>query len=104
MGNVEFEDEVEESEETSELIEKYRETCSKHIPQIEECMRIAEAAVRDAERIAEEHGIPFRGQVSRLRQTYTPANLPDLDRDTIGELAGAWAESYSTGWQNSQMC
>jgi hypothetical protein len=63
----------------------------------------------EAEKLSDEHGIPFGSNISPLSQSYFPNSFrekfPDLDLDSeeIQELVG-YSEYYEGGWEHSAVC
>ncbi len=93
------------------LEQKFRDTYAKYNPEIQE--KVAEAAklLKEAEKISEEHGIPFYPNVNLIdgmAQGYYPqscdaifGDLNEEDSDIITELTGVYRYNDSDGWQSS---
>jgi hypothetical protein len=92
--------------EDSEMERSFRLACLEAQERIEEKLRAAMAALREAEKIADEAGIPFSAGISPLSQSYIPSSLeekfPNVDRDFINDITGSYGE-YD-GWQHSAVC
>jgi hypothetical protein len=75
----------------------------KHISQ-------AKASLREAVRIADERGMPFRSAgISFLSNTYVPETFykkfPKMDRDWLSEVADIYTDGYDIiGWRHSAVC
>lgn len=92
----------------SEIEREFRISYYAVINQIEEKVKEASRLLTEATQIAELHGIPFHSPISELGQSYTPISLKekfgDLTPDFIEGITGAYPDSYTTGWQHSQVC
>ncbi len=108
----EDEDEGEEEKEleTSKLEAEFKETLAKVRPLIKEKLDVAMKALREAENIAEEHGVPFSSGLSPLGQSYYPKSFgkkfSKLDQDVVSDITGTWTEYYGEfyGWEHSAVC
>jgi len=92
--------------EDSKIERTFRLAVSDAHKRIDEKLAVARAALREAEKISEETGIPFSASISPLSQSYIPQSLeqkfPDLDPEFVSDLTQAWGE-YG-GWQHSAVC
>jgi len=92
------------------LEQVFRNTFAEHNPEIQ--AKLAEAAklIKDAENIAEEHGIPFSPEANIMQGMptgYVPESFESIfgelkqeDSEVIYELTHTYNHEY-TGWQNS---
>lgn len=110
---VKFEDGSEESVELYCLEEKedsiqreFRNTAIRVTALINEKLKVASEALREAVQLSEEHGIPFHSYISFLSQSYSPGNtkdkFPGVDSEFIEEFTNSYNE-YD-GWQHSAVC
>lgn len=95
----------------SELEKLFFETTKTTQPQIEEQLDIANKALAEAERLAEQSGVPFYSSVSRISQCYVPRShsdkFPDLDRGFVSDAVGVYVRDYldyGYGWEHSAVC
>lgn len=73
-------------------------------------------ALREAEALADKHGVPFRSGISPLSNSYVPnsfskSKFAALERDVVCDIAGVWGEyisdmlsGYGNGWLHSAVC
>lgn len=75
---------------------------------IGEKLQEAMSLLSDAEKISEEHGVPFRSNISFLSQSYTPQSMKakhaNVDTDFMRDLTGAYNEYGYEGWEHSAVC
>lgn len=98
----------------SELAKEFEEHCKKIQELIRAKVSAAGDLLREAESLADEHGVPFRSGVSFIGNHYIPAGFEDtkwgkLNHDTVNEIAGVWGDYiddlyYSGGWLHSAVC
>lgn len=92
-----------------ELEQDFSDLYEKISPQIQEKMTAAAKLIDEAQKLSEEHGIPFRPETHIMwcRPSYIPRSLkekfPELDSDFISDATDAWGGRYP-GWQYSQTC
>lgn len=94
------------------LEQKFRSVFAKHNPDIQEKINQAAKLIKEAEDIAEQHGIPFAPEANLMQGMptgYVPVSFDaifgDLREDddaneVINELTGVYCGEYA-GWQNS---
>lgn len=102
---------------SDDIEKKFREVVAEYAGQIEAKLDAAGVLIKDAVKLAEESGLPFRGYCL-LRQTYTPQSFetkwegleeaveakPDGDfYEFMDELVGASPDEYA-GWEASAIC
>lgn len=95
--------------EDNEIERQFRKACAEGKKKIEKKLATAAKALDEAEELAEKYGIPFHSGVSPLSQSYYPTTTselyPDLDREFIDSLSGAYHSDYGEeGWQHSAVC
>ncbi len=95
--------------EDNELERKFRKAADEAGKKIQKLLAKASKAIDEAEEIAEKFGVPFSSSVSPLSQAYYPTTTndlyPDLDRDFIDTVSGAYHSDYGEdGWQHSAVC
>lgn len=76
---------------------------------IEEKLSEASRLVAEAVKISEQSGVPFRTDVSHLRNAYFPHSrlekFPDLDSEFISAVTEAYSDyDDKTGWRHSAVC
>lgn len=104
---VDHNEEIEETEDTSELEAEFQAHWEKYEDKIQKHVQDAYDALEKAVNLADEHGIPFYSSVSFLGQNYTPAILEqfsELDQEKIDEITGLYSEYPGEGWQHSGIC
>lgn len=77
--------------------------------QIDEKLREAAKLLGEACDLADKYGIPFKSDISEIRQAYFPPSFKDkysdLDRELVHELTDAWPSDYGRkGWEHSAVC
>lgn len=88
---------------------KFRQTVDKYNPEIQTKLAAAVELIEQAENIANEHGIPFRPNMSitGFSMSYIPENFNalfgSLDSDLVYDATNASGQDYA-GWQTSQTC
>lgn len=99
------------TDELSDLEKQFQQVNETVGKEIKEKLSAASKLVREAEKLSEQHGLPFRAGVSPLSQSYVPESFrskwPDLDRDFAVDETGAWSEyGYDDygGWAHSAVC
>lgn len=108
-------DNDQENDELSPLAQEFEQLCETVQAQIDEKLDQAMAALREAQKLADQHGVPFRSGISPLTNSYVPANFKktkfaELDTSTVCEIAGVWGEyirdmfEYDGGWLHSAVC
>jgi hypothetical protein len=79
-----------------------------HIGEIRAKIDEAAAAIREAEKISEKYGIPFRARVSPLAQNYVPNsfdhNLVTDEEDNFLDNLDCYVSGYHSGWAHSAVC
>jgi len=114
----EFDNEVEENDDPYEspLAKEFEQVCKDAKEQINAKLEEAHAALEQAEKIADQYGVPFRSHISPLSNSYVPTNFSEskfgkLDKEVVCEIAGVWGEyirellggNYG-GWIHSAVC
>lgn len=103
------------SEEQCQLANEFETLCTDVQKQIKAKIEVARQALREAQELAEQHGVPFRSGISPLSNSFVPASFGkskfrNLDREMIGEIAGVWGEFIDElydgcgGWLHSAVC
>lgn len=90
------------------LEKKFREAYAKYNPEIQAKMNEAGKLIAEAEKISEEHGIPFSTNLmsdtgympASFESIYSELLQDDESSEAIHELTGMYNTEY-TGWQNS---
>lgn len=86
----------------------FRVAAAKAQELIDEKLHEAMTLLSDAEKIAEEHGVPFRSSISFLSQSYSPRSMKTkhakVDVDFMRGLTGAYNEFGREGWEHSAIC
>lgn len=111
---VKFEDGQEEtfdsysvSPRDSELERTFRTVAGPVMAQINAKLDEANAALSEAEKIADEHGIPFYAGISPLSQGYTPESFQEkygeVDNDIVSDVTGC-GDNSDAGWKHSAVC
>jgi hypothetical protein len=100
--------------EMADLADEFEALCTKVQPQIIEKLAKARELIDEAVALAEEHGVPFMGSPSRLRNAYVPESFSSskfakLDEEIVQEIAGVYGEYMSEvldsgGWLHSAVC
>jgi len=93
------------------LEQKFRDAFAKYNPEIQEKINAASDLLKAAEKISEDHGIPFypnAGIVGGMAHGYFPqsfdaifGDLKEQDSDLVNELTGVYQYEDYTGWQSS---
>ena len=119
-----IEQDDEDNEQDSEDVDPYEAPLAKEFAQLcqdvgkEIKAKIAEArkSLREAEEIADKHGVPFHSGISPLSNSYVPGSFSktkfaELDQEVVCEIADVWGEyisdllgGYHGGWLHSQVC
>jgi hypothetical protein len=119
-----IEQDVEDNEQDIEDADPYEAPLAKEFAQL--CqdvglqikVKVAEAqkALREAEEIADKHGVPFRSSISPLSNSYVPGSFSKtkfvkLDQEVVCEIAGVWGDYIGEllggdrgGWVASAVC
>lgn len=91
----------------SELERDFRKSAQLILLEIRKHIDNASKSISLAEKISEEHGIPFSSSASPLGQDYIPESLatkyPDISCDVIESVTGVSPYDYS-GWRHSSVC
>lgn len=95
--------------EDNEMERNFRKAAVEASSKIAKLLAKASKALDEAEEIAEKYGVPFRSGISPLGQSYYPTTTdslyPDLDREFIDSISGAYHSEYGEqGWQHSAVC
>lgn len=95
--------------EDSALERQFRSTVPGVQALINEKLALASKALREAEQIANDNGIPFYSDISPVSQSYIPNSLQEkwneVSRDIVQEETDAYSEyDYCGGWQHSAVC
>jgi hypothetical protein len=95
--------------EDSQMEREFRTKAVEISKEIDQKLRVASTALREAVEISEKHGIPFHANISSLRQGYTPESLytlfPKIDKEFINTLTDVFNEyDGHVGWQHSRVC
>lgn len=109
------EEEFDSSDMESPLAKEFAAHCKSVGEQIEAKLDEAHKALREAEEIAEKHGVPFSSGISPLSNSYVPGGFSKtkfskLDTEVVCEIAGVWGEyisdmfGYGGGWLHSAVC
>ncbi len=68
----------------------------------------ASAALREAVKLSERYGVPFRAHVSPISNQYYPRSLENkfdgIDREFVQGVTDTYNEYDSTGWKHSAVC
>lgn len=94
-------------EDLSELEKKFRENYPIVQAQIQEQIKTAQKFLAQAEKLADEHGIPFYSRISPLGQRYYPPSgekLMDLGGDFREEFELYPQDDAWYGWEHSAVC
>ncbi len=102
--------------------EDFKKICDEHMSELDAADAEACAAIQRLEDLSEKYGIPYRANVSPLRQNYTPESyaafqtayakevegLTDEDEGTYEDelsvqVLGTYPGEYE-GWQHSAVC
>lgn len=102
---------VELADHSGNLEQKFRDVYTKHIGSIQEKVSAAAKLLKEAEKLSEEHGIPFNNKESLVDgscQGYFPHSFDSIfgelmneDSDVVNELTGVYQYDGNTGWQSS---
>lgn len=91
----------------NELERKFRTEANTVMKLIDKQLAIASAALNEAEKISNEHGIPFSSGVSPLGQSYFPRSFNEkfegLDTELVYDITDA-SKGYDSGWEHSAVC
>lgn len=94
------------SKEDSDLEKQFRAKAKEISGLIDAKLDEALLALNEAERLSDEHGIPFYGEVSLLGQPYVPSSFKskweNVDPEVVGSETGVYSDG--SGWQHSQVC
>lgn len=94
--------------EDSEMERDFRKAAHYADELIHAQLNIAAEAVREATRIAERYGVPFRTHVSPISNSYTPRSLQakfeGLDKNFVQDITDTYNDYDSTGWRHSAVC
>ena len=95
--------------EDNDMEREFRKAALKAEGQIQKLLDKAARAISEAEELSEQYGVPFSSSVSPIGQSYYPTTtesiFPDLDRDFIDDITGAYHSDYGEeGWQHSDVC
>lgn len=91
------------------LEEEFIRLVNDHKAEIDAKVKEASTALDKAVKLSNQYGIPFRPEISFLRNSYYPRSFydkfSDLDRDVVSDITSAWI-SYddSPGWEHSAVC
>lgn len=101
VGLVYFED--------TEMERQFRNAATVANKLIREKLTTASQALDEAQKIADQYGVPFNSYISPLSQSYYPYTTHelygDLDRDFVNDVTGAYHSEYGEeGWQYSAVC
>jgi hypothetical protein len=98
----------------SDLAKEFKALCADVHAQIDAKLDEARKALREAQAIADKHGVPFRSGISPLSNSYVPANFSTskfskLDSDEICDISGVYGEYIRDmldcgGWLHSAVC
>lgn len=95
-------------EEDSEMERDFRKAVHYADELIQAKLDEASAAINEAVKIAERHGIPFRSHVSPISNHYYPRSLEQkfegLDKEFVQTITDTYNEYESTGWKHSAVC
>lgn len=104
FNNVDQDDDS--SEEYSEVELEFKALCDEALPKIEAQLTIAREAIKQAEKISEQYGVPFSSDITPIGMAYTPASMDDRFRDledVIYDFTGSYLNDYE-GWEHSAVC
>jgi len=93
----------------SELEREFRDSASSVLKQINDKLDESRAALNEAVKLSEKHGVPFSAGISPLSQSYFPASFsnkfPGVDTELVNNITGAYSDypEYG-GWQHSAVC
>lgn len=100
----------------SDLEQKFRDVVEKVKVEIDAHLSEAAKSIRKAEKLAEEHGVPFYSSVSPLSQEYVPSTFEekfgelldaeddDGDNEVLEGILGFTPDCETEGWQHSAVC
>lgn len=96
------------SDENDDINEKFRAVVAEAAPQIEECLRMARLALKDAEAISRKYGVPYTDDIRWRGRLYTPESFIKkgwnlvTDEDLL-ESVGVYddTDTVETGWASS---
>jgi hypothetical protein len=95
-------------ENLSELEQKFENAINEGKVKIQHQLDIAYGAIRKAEKLSEEYGIPFYAGCSPLSQQYFPESYDEkwglLSEETLEEFGYSKNEYGNTGWEHSAVC
>jgi len=95
-------------QEDSEIERDFRKALHYAEEEIQAKLDEAHAALREATKIAERYGVPFRSSISPISNQYFPRSFEDkfgeLDKDFVRSVSETYNEYESTGWKHSAIC
>lgn len=114
-ANVKWDDGTEDAVDIEDLdpedspIEREFRIKSKEISEaIDKKIDEASAALGEAVKLSEKHGIPFRSNISFLDQGYSPSTTrsiySELDKEFVRTITGVYNEYDGEGWEHSAVC
>lgn len=91
----------------NELERKFRIEANTVMKLINKQLDIASAALNEAEKLSNEHGIPFNSGISPLCQSFFPRSFDEkfegLDVELVYDITEA-NQGYDSGWEHSAVC
>ena|ERR1700722_2610645 len=107
--------EAEYEEEENLLLQEFADLCDKVNEKIQFKIDQARVMLREAEKIAEAHSVPFSSNISPIRNVFVPKSFSmskfhELDTSEVCDAAGVYGEYIEDmfdgdgGWLHSAVC
>ena len=108
-------DDLEIEDEVNPLAQEFSDLCDTVQKEISFKLEQARMMLREAEKIAEAHGVPFSSNISPVRNSFVPrsfskSKFAELDTTEARECAGVYGEYIEDmfdgdgGWLHSAVC
>jgi len=106
---------IEEENELNPLVQEFSDLCERVQKEIDNKVAQAHIILKEAEMIAEAHGVPFSSRLSPIRNSFVPKSFSKgkfsgLNDNEVCEASGVYGEyigdmlSGYGGWLHSAVC